>query len=293
MKAINLVLAGALVAGIFTFTSCDKSESFTPSMATENVDVTEQQAALDEIVESVFDELDAVLASDPETAGIAQLKSVSAEVGCPTVIVDTPEDARYPKVITFDYGTENCEDRFGRLKRGKVIVTKSGPHWEAGSERTVEFEDFYVNDNKVDGTRKYKNEGTNVDGNWEFSVNIDVTVETVEETTCTHKAERIRTMIAGADTPRNVWDDEFLVTGTSSGTCSLGYSVEREITTPIYLKRVCRFPVSGVVQIVRTIDEVSKTIYLNYGSGECDYTATITDETGAEKVITLGKRFKK
>ncbi|TLX77663.1 hypothetical protein E9993_03200 [Labilibacter sediminis] len=296
MKTKNLLLSGTLALGLIMFNACSENDADAPLVpqVEVNTDITEQDAEIEDLVESVFDELDAYLSADTETSTSAQLKSAEENpIGCPTVIVDRPEDARYPKVVTFDFGTENCEDRHGRLKRGKIIVTKTGPHFNAGSERTVEFDDFYVNDNSVDGTRKYKNEGQNDDGNWEFSTDIDVTIETTEEISWTRKAAKTRTMIAGADTKRYPWDDEFLITGTSSGTSSLGFGVEREITTAIYRKRTCKFPVSGIVEVVKTKDDVQTKTWLDYGAGECDYNATVTDEEGNVKEITLGKRFKK
>ncbi|WP_066629900.1 hypothetical protein [Labilibacter marinus] len=294
MKTKNLLLSGALFAGLLMFNACDDSPTVdTPAEPTVDTDITEQQIAIDDVVESVFDELDATLSTDYEMGSTTELKSAGEQVGCPTVIVDRPEDAKYPKTVTFDYGTENCEDKHGRLKRGKIIVTKTGPHWQAGSERTVVFEDFFVNDNSVEGSRKYKNEGLNEDENWEFSVNIDVTVETTEEISWTKKADKIRTLIAGGDTKGYPWDDQFLITGTSSGTSSMGYSVAREITTPILRKRDCRFAVSGIIEIVKTKDGEAKTTWLDYGDGTCDYKAVVTDEEGNTKEIMLGKRFKK
>lgn len=287
MKTRKLILSGAVLLATLGFTSCDKNDNPETNIET---DVTEQTLALDDIVESVVDELDAVLSVDTEPTATS-LKSTVQENTCLTVTFANPEDATFPRIITFDYGTENCEDRHGRLKRGKVIVTVTGPYWIADSQRTVEFEDFYVNDNKVEGTRIYKNEGQNGDLNWEFSMNVNVTIETTEGKTWTRTATKTRTLIAGADTPRYPWDDEFLVTGTSSGSSSDGYSVTREITTPIYRTRACRFPLSGVIEIVRTIDDISETTWLDYGTGECDYTATVRDSDGNENTITLGKRF--
>ena len=292
MKTRNLILSGAVILGVIMFSSCDNNDG--DKIDTDvDTEAVEQSAAIDDIVESVFDELDAELATDQELAGTATLKSSVESSTCLTVTFETPDDARYPKVITFDYGTENCEDRFGRVKSGKVIVTKTGPFWEAGSERIVTFEDFYVNDNAVTGSRNYKNEGVNEDGFWEFSIAIDVTIETTEGISWTRTANRIRTMVAGADTPRYAWDDEFLITGSSSGTCSEGYSVEREIVSPLHRKRTCRFPVEGIVEIVKTKGEEATKTWLNYGDGECDFEATVTDEEGNEETIYLGKRFAK
>jgi len=290
MKRNSLFFAGVFLLTVL-LSSCDKNE--TNGIDSDlNTNIEEQSAAVDDIVESVFDELDSSLSLDAELGSTASLKSTSEDTGCLTVTIELSEGGGYPIVATFDYGTVNCEDRFGRLKRGKIIVTKTGPHWEAGSEHTVVFEDFYVNDNKVVGSRNFKNEGQNVDLNWEFSITTNITIETTENITWTRTANIIRTMIAGSDTPRYIWDDEFLVTGTSSGVSSEGYSVMREITTPLYRKRICRFPVSGVIEIVKAYNGISTTTWFDYGDGECDYKATISDDSGNSAEISLIARFK-
>ncbi len=297
MKTKNLILSGSLFVGLFIFNACNNNETkVTPESGDINTDVIEQEIALEDLEESVFDELDSYFAEEIELAGISGLKSAAEDdkpIGCPTITIDRPEDAKYPKIVTFDFGIENCEDRFGRIKRGQVIVTVTDRHWNEGATRTVEFKDFYVNDNSITGSKINKNEGKDEDNHWYFSHVIDVTIETTEGITWNRKVDKIRTMVAGDETkaPR---DDAFLITGTSSGTSSKGYSVSRKITTPVYRERVCRFPLSGIIEIIRTKDEVSTTIWLDYGNAEtCDYKATVTNAEGEIKEIALGRRFKK
>ncbi len=55
---------------------------------------------------------------------------------------------------------------------------------------------------------------------------------------------------------------------------------------PLWTKRVCRFPVKGTVSIVNT----NRSFTLDYGDGECNAIATVTDSDGNTKEITLGKR---
>lgn len=294
MKTTKLILSG-LCVGLFVFNACDNIDSkVVPESNDMSIDVVEQGLALDDLEESIFDEIDAYFSQETELAAVTGLKSATNEdtgPKCPSVSVDRPDDARYPKVVTFDFGTENCEDRFGRMKRGKVIVTVTDRYWKEGAERKVSFEDFFVNDNAVKGTKKYKNEGKNEDGQWYFSTMIDVTVETVEGISWTKKTDKIRTMVAG-DNTRNPWDDAFLISGTSSGSSSEGYTVTREITTPVYRERACRFPISGTLEIVRTKGDVSNTVWLDYGE-TCDNKATITNQAGEVKEIMLGKRFRR
>ncbi len=67
----------------------------------------------------------------------------------------------------------------------------------------------------------------------------------------------------------------------------------REIRSPLYVERNCRFSLSGIIEIIRPIGDDMYTTWLDYGVGECDYEVTIFDESGNEVDITLGGRFRK
>jgi len=67
-----------------------------------------------------------------------------------------------------------------------------------------------------------------------------------------------------------------------------GVAYSNTITTAFHWKRVCKFIVSGVLQIER---EGKETVILDFGTGECDALATVTvgDNT---KEITLRHRHR-
>jgi hypothetical protein len=292
MKTKHFVIPGILFASFFILNSCDQTNdvtSFNKEVADTNI--TEQNEAIEDIIEGVFDDIDSYLAADTEL--YPQLKSGDNSANCPNILIEQPEDTKYPKVILFDYGDENCQDEFGRQKRGRVIVTKTASHWKVGSERRVEFDDFFVNDNGVTGKRKYKNEGKNEEGHWTFEVDVDITIHKTEDVEWTKKTTRTRTLIAGADTRKQNNDDVYLITGTSVYTNTKGYTIIREITTPLYREKVCRFPSSGIVEIVKEKNNTSTTQHLDYGNGECDNIATLYNESGESKEITLGKNMGK
>jgi len=88
-----------------------------------------------------------------------------------------------------------------------------------------------------------------------------------------YTSSRVRTWNQGYATLINYMDDEYDVTCTTNVTYSSGGGYSSQTITPIHLKVGCAFPVSGKLAItpsskpVRTID---------YGSGTCDYTFTVT-----------------
>jgi hypothetical protein len=97
------------------------------------------------------------------------------------------------------------------------------------------------------------------------------------------EVNREREWIAGMSTPHFIWDDECLVTGTTSGKNINGVSYSTIITTPLHWKRACRFIVAGIIKVERS---GSDPVELDFGSGECDSQATLRrgDE---EKQINL------
>ncbi len=72
---------------------------------------------------------------------------------------------------------------------------------------------------------------------------------------------------------RNIWDDEFLITGTSEGQTVNGLAYTNTIMNAIRWQRVCRFAVSGTVSIQC---EGADPVVIDYGNGDCDDVATAT-----------------
>ena len=75
-------------------------------------------------------------------------------------------------------------------------------------------------------------------------------------------------------------DDEFYLTGTSTGTHCEGKSVTKTITEKLHIARSCKHPLSGTIEIKGDRGEK----ILDFGAGECDSEATITGEKGTKQV---------
>jgi len=92
---------------------------------------------------------------------------------CVTV---TETSTTFPKVITFDFGA-GCTGPNGHTKKGKIIVDMSGPLTDIGATRSISFDEFYLNDYKITGTKDLTNEGLNSAGNLNVKVvgNISAT----------------------------------------------------------------------------------------------------------------------
>ncbi len=293
MKIQKLFLS-ATIATALIFTACDNKDEVTMEDSIDVEAVVQEDADIEEVIDMVAEQVDAYTSLDIEGsyAEVSQLKSATEEIEYPIVTREHLVDEKfYPIRITIDYGSENHKILVRRTTeawvRGKIIIVKTGPHYVPDTKRTVTFDEYFFNDNSVEGTKEYENLGKNDAGNFVFAWLVDMKVTTPEDNWRAKIENKQREKIVGTDT-RDIWDDEFLTTGSSSGSNSEGYEYNRTILddNPLWTKRVCRFPVKGTVSIVNS----DRSFTLDYGDGECDALATITDEDGNIKEIVLGKR---
>ena len=204
---------------------------------------------------------------------------------CVTVTIHENEDGEFwPSSWTLDYGAENCECYYsGNTKRGKIHVTLSDWWRNKGSLREITFENFYLNDNKLEGIKTILNTGLNDNGNLTFSRKTDNAKLTYPDGNhMSWKCEKLSESIEGGDSFRFA-DDVWSVTGSGSGTNPDGKDYTMTITAQLIYPNGCFYPVSGIIEIT-TEGEAAKII--NYGIGECDNEATVTVD-GKTEIIQL------
>jgi hypothetical protein len=291
---VKVFFFSAVMATGMIITSCDKTDEPAVQQTADIEAVVQDDAEVEDILDVVAEQVDSYTSLDIEGsyAEVSSLKSSMEDVEYPVVTREHLVEGRFfPVRITIDYGPENHKILVRRTKeawvRGKIIIEKTGPHYVPNTQRTVTFEDYYFNDNHVEGDKLYENLGKNDAGNFVFTWTVEIKVTTPNGKWVSKIENKQREKIAGADT-KKIWDDEFLVTGSSSGSRSNGFTYNRTILdeNPLLRKRVCRFPVKGTVSIVNS----KRTYTLDYGDGECDALATITDSEGNTKEIVLGRK---
>ena len=204
---------------------------------------------------------------------------------CPTITITHPEAGIWPKIVTVDFGA-GCSGLYDNTRSGRIIIEVTGPRLEAGTKRTVTFEDYYFNGIRVEGTKVVENTGYNENENLVCSVTLTGGKLTLPDgKTIERSFEHQREWIAGLLT-RNIWDDECLVTGTANGTTLEGVGYTNTITTALHWKRACFFIVSGVVKIER---EGKPEVEINYGTGDCDAKAVVTREGESKEILLRHK----
>jgi hypothetical protein len=282
MKTKIFIMIAALA--ILSFSSCTKQSLIDQT----SIDLADDDAVSDAVFEDVFntvDNADIILEGIPK-GDITKSQPVLTD-SCPAITITHPSDEVWPKTITIDFG-EGCTGLFDNTRAGKIIIVVTGPRKEAGSKKTVSFENYYFNGIKVEGTKEIENMGYNNNQNLVFSVKLMNGKLTLPDNKFIERSfEHQREWTAGALT-RNIWDDEFLITGSTAGININGIAYTNTIMTALQWKRVCRFVVSGVVKIER---EGAEPVEINYGDGECDAVATVM-RGGETKEIQLRFRHR-
>lgn len=184
--------------------------------------------------------------------------------------VVTESSSTFPKTVTIDYGT-GCQDANGRTKKGKIIINVSGDMRTQGNTRTVTFENFYINDIKIEGSRNAENTGPNSSGNIVVKITGNITATNSEHSRSINFT-RYREWISGISTCE-IADDEFHITGSGTATGRRGIDIPINITEKIVLKPgTCKYPLSGKIDIGSS----TRGVIINFGDGTCDNIAEAT-----------------
>lgn len=273
MKKLNFFLLTLFTVG-FILTSCEKNKDTDVNLDAE-LEIAEDDALATNMLDDVFNEAEE---ADTELS----LKSASTVI-CRDVDKEWSGDTL---IITITYNGDCEYEIFNRslTRSGKIIIKRFGGRmFDSGATKIITFEDYYVNNTKLEGTKTIVSEGVNADSTevmfYVTLVGGQVTFE--DGTVVTRDSEKTRLWYVG----ENHWDrsdDYYLINGTSTGVNYLGETYTRTLTD-LLAAPTCSYIKSGTVEIV--IGEETP-ILLDYGDGECDPYATITKD-GVTKDITL------
>jgi hypothetical protein len=114
--------------------------------------------------------------------------------------------------------------------------------------------------------------GLNGNGQPYYNVVVDGAVYMATNEVINYVSNRVRTFVAGYDTPLNFWDDEYDITLTSTAEVIGGDSYTAQTTTPLHVKIGCAYVTKGIL-VVTPQDKPARTI--DYGNGTCDGSFTI------------------
>jgi hypothetical protein len=283
--SLHFLIALTMTFSLVFFSACNKTDT--------KIDLTEEEALLEvqdeTLAAELFDEIaeigdEAIFVTEINTK--STLATVPVRLNqCATI---TREFVDNSIVVTINFGDENCEGPDGKLRRGKIIITRSGRYWDGAVRVVYTFDNFFVNDNQLLGTKEFTGY-INDDGNRASSMIIDGSIILANDAgTITWESERHRVVVEGS----NTWikaDDRIEVTGFSNGVNAAGETFSSEIIEPlvrIYQDGCFRFYVAGIVKILKAD---GTEVVINYGDGTCDNLAEVTID-GVTQIIELGTR---
>ncbi|MEO7978963.1 hypothetical protein [Flavobacterium sp.] len=175
-----------------------------------------------------------------------------------------------------DYGTTGCTDN-QITRKGKLIITISGPIINTGSKMIIQRQDYSVNGSKLEGIIEYTN---------------TTTIETVPKWSkkitngkLTDLAGRVYTnsgmhtinQIAGIDTPYVLTDNIYeMKEGTHTVTS------EKESLTLIVLETLVKKYSCGFISKGKlNVQGGALNGVIDYGNNDCDTKYTYTHENGS------------
>jgi hypothetical protein len=264
LKSVLLLSASALL-----FTGCrkDEEEDNDTSAAGDNA-----------FAESTFNDVTNMADEAGFTGSVSNYRIGSQDAllsACATVYFDSLNTAD-PDTLRINFGSTNCTCNDGRQRRGEVVVVYSGHYRDSASTHTFSFNNYFVNDNEVRGTKTVTNLGHNTAGNLVYDINVNGSIVLSNNAgIVTWTSQRRREWTQGESTM--IWsDDVYSVTGSASGTGANGHTYNVQITSPLIrnMSIGCRRHfVQGTFELtpdnkpMRTVD---------FGTGACDDVATVT-----------------
>jgi hypothetical protein len=269
MKTNRIILATVLLAtAAFVFTGCRREEEDTDTSASGD----------NALAESTFNDVTNISDEAGYNGSLSNYRSGDNEgvlSACATITVDSLNTADQD-TIHINFGTTNCTGNDGRNRRGEIIVYYTGRYRDSASVHTITFNNYYVNDNQVLGTKTVTNLGHNSAGHLVYDIDVNGSIVLANnEGTITWNSQRQREWVSGEGTM--TWgDDMYSITGTATGTGANGNSYTMNITSPLIRNMALgcrRHFVQGTFELTPS-NKPMRTV--DFGSGACDDVATVT-----------------
>jgi hypothetical protein len=169
--------------------------------------------------------------------------------------------------LIINFGTTNCLQN-GKLRKGKIIITYTGKYRDSLAVITTTFDNYYVNNNLIQG--RYEN------GNMWFTIAVNNASIVTNNGIINWSSIKTREWVGGIATYGNITDDRYKITGSANGIGVNNNSFSMEITDTLNIDLGC-LP-SCVIKSGTA--KISPNGYadriINYGDSLCDCNFDIT-----------------
>jgi hypothetical protein len=272
MRKITFLPKLAIGLAILSFNfldGCKKDSTTTPkSSINEDVQTESRDVAQSEDVNNDLDNSVAEAMNEHGDGTLAERGNPgNSELSCATVVRDSVD---HTVTITYNH----CEGPHGHVRDGQIIVNyQNGGYWDVGASWDVTFNNFYIDDMQVTGTRHVANVGPASNGmTWNINASLTFT-NTNDNTTRTWNSTRTREITQGyGDTicAHHI----YVINGTASKSNSANGHGANITITNLTRDLSCQYVTAGTLDCVPTDNRPEKVI--NFGNGNCDDEATVT-----------------
>ncbi len=272
MKKLSHILILGLSLTL-TFSSCQKKQN-------KEEDTDTQSAAESSLATSIDNDMNNIADEAGRNKSVSSFKTSETSAilsSCATLHFDTLVSSNADS-ITVNFGNSNCLCNDGRYRRGKLLIVYTGKYRDSLTTITVTPLNYFVNDNKVSGSKTVKNLGHNAQGHLVYDISASLSIQKADNSgTIQWVGTRQREWLAGENTL--LWiDDKYSITGSASGTNANGRSFTSSITSGKPLIRDmsigCRKHfISGEI---KHTPQGKPTRIIDFGNGTCDDQATVT-----------------
>jgi hypothetical protein len=223
---------------------------------------------------------------------------------CATVTLDSDGINVWPKTLTIDFGSSGCECFDGKTRKGKIVAIFTG-FWKThdeGDSIIVSFENYYVGDTMITGTRYFWVEDyVTISGNLKVGYKVEDASIVFPDGTVSWEGEGTFD-VTGLTTPTDISDDEFELDVAGSATSMNGDTYTFETSSPLLTKIDCiddcifiggSFSVASIVESDTTVTyagisysynlATTTTVSFNFGDGSaCDDQFSISTDLKVE-----------
>jgi len=296
MKRFSILLLWALFASTaVVFTACNDDEEDLQ----ETLDSAEDNAVAENEVESVRK----MLTDLDGRSGKTQADTLTV-LPSGAAVTRTEDTAAGTVTFEVDFGNTPLLCNDGIYRQGQFTATRTGDPGQVGVTWNFRTTDYIFNavggsnGTKFELVQTVKYVADDNNGNRIDSISVTTGRLTFDDGSVSNwTSERTRARVSGGDTPQNVFDDVFQVTGQSVGTNRKGVNYTATISEPLKFNMACLTGVSVqgrsrhyVAGEVTLQTENNNNLILNYdpvGGEPCDRVARIQFNDFEPRVVTL------
>lgn len=248
-----------IIAGlIISFMSC-KDENVIHSVNQQNLQSSHDYLLFEKTLFDIEREIEHALIATGTTKNLPMYISLNAD--------STDQDT-----LIINFGEENYL-HLGHLKRGEIISIYNKFIYNSNSQISTTFNNFYINNNLIQGKMYLENNGSNQNGFLEFSLTVDsMSMYTNNGSIDISNGNYIKQLVSGYNTQYQYLDNIYKLTGNAQGNSSNNNNFSLEISDSLNMNLSCFESSSCIITegTSRLIPDGYEERIINYGNNSCD-----------------------